>query len=116
MPILFDRNDVPVRVYHRDPTRIKELRRKGWTDKPRRIHAPSTPVVTEQVESVGIIKLNLNTATEKELMAIPKVGMATAKKIVEARPLLDLGSAIEVAPDVAWMMVAIDGQKVKFEF
>lgn len=65
---------------------------------------PAMPAIPEKVAR----RLNLNTATEAELVALPKIGPATAAKLLAGRPFNSLGAAQEAsglrAP--AWAIVA----------
>lgn len=112
--ILYDRNDVPHRLYRKDPTRIRELQAKGWTKEPRRKHAAKLPVKTEVAPEA--IKIDLNTASVAELKIIPKVGVATAQKLIDARPIEDFGVLVDVAPDVSWLDLSYEGKPIKVVF
>lgn len=68
---------------------------------------PFIPIVEEvEIQTVAIAKLNLNTATQSELVSLPTIGTATAKRIIASRPYQDLQQVKERHPAIDWEIVS----------
>lgn len=70
---------------------------------------PPNPGGREEIEPAPVAPpqspdiINVNTASLKELTALPQVGTATAKRIQSQRPYTSVEDLIKVAPDVDWL-------------
>lgn len=62
------------------------------------------PIPTVQPDTSSLV--NVNTADLSALTALPKLGIATAKKVVSGRPFRTVEDLIELKVDVDWMAIA----------
>lgn len=66
----------------------------------------ASPSEAAPVESTGhATNVSLNSATKTRLESLPKVGAATSKKIIDARPLASLEQARELLGEDIWQEV-----------
>ena len=61
---------------------------------PKGISQISTQTVT--INEQAMYKVNINTATEREILTLPGVGAATARKIIENRPYNDIWELADI--------------------
>ncbi|MBL1177652.1 ComEA family DNA-binding protein [Pantanalinema sp. GBBB05] len=64
---------------------------------------PVTPSAPPESTATEIV--NVNTASLKELTALPLVGTSTAKKIQQQRPYQAVEDLIKAVPDVDWVAI-----------
>lgn len=98
--ILYAPDGQPVQVFD-----VSAFLRLGYSvnppsqpNQPKQAIAPSLAVLTELTGSTDI-----NTASIKELQALPQIGVAIAKKIIAARPYKDVTDLLNKIPDIAWL-------------
>lgn len=104
MPILYDRNGQGYRFSPADKSLIREKLNRGWSTEPRAPrHIPSKQVQLQKETQPETIQVAINQATEDQLQKIQGVGVAVAKKIVEAQPIEDVGALLDIAPKVPWV-------------
>jgi len=58
--------------------------------------------------------IQINQCTQEDLEWLPGVGPATAKKVIEARPVQDIGELQELIPPSAWLKVQEAGAEFGF--
>lgn len=114
--ILYSPDGQPVAC---QPGDIRSYLQKGYKTAPpqkklspeesRNLHSIH-PVVAQNIELTG--DLDLNTASPKELAALPQVGTAVARKIKEHRPYKRIEDLIANVPEVDWLAIK---DKVKLE-
>jgi hypothetical protein len=101
--ILYDPSGQPQQVFD---VAINGFLKKGYSIDPP--YQEPTPISTSnvvdlrsRVELSG--ELDINTASLKELQALPHVGVAIARKIGSLRPYTDLSDLIQKVSDVPWL-------------
>jgi hypothetical protein len=57
----------------------------------------------------------INQCTQEDLEWLPGVGPATAKKVIEARPIQDIGALQGLIPPSAWLKIQEAGVEFAFE-
>lgn len=59
--------------------------------------------------------IQINQCTQEDLEWLPGVGSATARKVIEARPVKDIGELQELIPPSAWLKVQEAGVEFAFD-
>lgn len=85
-----------------DPGDVRTRIAQGWRyvvdEVPSQDCTLSQPEAPQQVVSGTDGKVNVNTATLQELTALPHIGIATANKVIKARPIADYEDLIAKVP------------------
>lgn len=89
--------------------------RKGYTLQPRKTMSEQPEVDSTTNAPEKLIKIN--SASSNELIAIDGVGVAKAKKIVDAQPnIKNVNALTDIIDDVDWHAPMISGEPIRIEF
>ena len=100
MSILYSPDGQPVQAFG---SYIEDYLKKGYsvTEPNQPESAIASPLLASLTKLSGSI--DINTASIRDLQALPLIGVAIAKKIVANRPYRDLPELINKIDEVAWM-------------
>jgi len=98
MPILFSPDGQSVEV---SELRVKSYLKEGYKTQLLPDGSFSQlPSVLRLVETLGTV--DLNNASLKEILALPEIGTALAKRVISGRPFASVEDAIAKFPEINW--------------